>query len=194
MKIEATPAERVGDWMITSSGVRFFPRDPRPDEILIEDIAHHLARICRYGGAVEGYYSVAEHCCLMSDHFLKGRAAWHREAARFALLHDAAEAYIGDLIRPIKPSLPEFAAIEKPIEIMIWRKFGLGDVMPIAVKAADNNIIGDERVGLFPQSVIEAANWTYREGLGLTLQQWPSVRAKGEFLLRFQALFPEFCA
>lgn len=183
-----TMSPRVGDWMITASGVRFYPRDPRPSEILIGDIAHHLGRVCRYGGAVAGYYSVAEHCCLMSDHFA---GLGSRHLAQWALMHDAAEAYIGDLIRPIKPAIAAFKAIEEPLERMIWAEFGLGTMMPDEVKAADNAIIGDERATLFTPEVIEAARWTYRGRLGVEPQQWPSVRATGEFLLRFEQLFPQ---
>ncbi len=180
-------ANRIGDWMITASGVRFYPQDPRPAEILIADIAHHLGRICRYGGAVGGYYSVAEHSCLMADHFM---AKDEDQLARWALLHDAAEAYIGDLIRPIKPFLPAFKAIEDPLEQMIWLKFGLGNVLPTAVKDADGAIIGDERDALFTPEVIAVAGWRYRGRLGVEPQQWPSVRATGEFRLRFDRLFP----
>lgn len=189
---ETKAAERIGDWMITASGTRFYPRDPRPDEILISDIAHHLARVCRYGGAVHSYYSVAEHCCHLADFFVwPGHGRDKVGYARAALLHDAAEAYIGDLIRPIKPSLPQFAAIEAPLERMIWVKFGLPAILSQVVKDADSAIIGDERVALFPRAALEASGWRYPAGLGVAIGQWPPRRAEDEFLSRFAVLFPE---
>jgi hypothetical protein len=190
-------ADRIGDWMMTASGTRFYPRDPRPDEILISDIAHHLGRVCRYGGAVQGHYSVAEHCCLLADFFAftwSSTPAEKTKNARWALLHDGAEAYIGDLIRPIKPSLPEFAAIEAPLERMIWQKFGLGAVMPAKVKWADSEIIGDERAGLFSAKSLKLAEWRPVAGLGIVVRQWTPGQATVQFLSRFARLFPELAA
>jgi len=180
---------RTGDWMITASGVRFFPLDPHPDDVRISDIAHHLARVCRYGGAVGvDHYSVAEHAVLMADWFDQ---AGDRPHARWALLHDAAEAYIGDLIRPIKPDLPQFKAIETPLELMIWRKFGLHGDLPAPVKAADTAIVADERLALFPLEALAAAKWSVScDPLGVQPNGWPSRRAAAEFMTRFRWLFP----
>lgn len=61
-----------GDWMQTYTGRRFYPLDPRPDEIDPEDIAHALSLLCRYGGHVDRFYSVAEHCVLMSEPWYLG--------------------------------------------------------------------------------------------------------------------------
>lgn len=177
---------RTGDWMITATGRRFYPLDPRPEDISARDIIHHLARICRYGGAVGNWFSVAEHCCLLADYFAG------TELAPWALLHDAAEAYIGDLIRPIKPSLPQFKAIETPLERMIWERFGLVGPLPPAVKAADVLIVADERRSLFLPEVLDRAGWQPRSlGLGLTLHQWERDQAAWEFGARFVRLFPK---
>jgi hypothetical protein len=179
-------AARKGDWMITSRGQRFYPLDPRPEEIDILDIAHHLARVCRYDGAIDGWYSVAEHCCLLADYFA---GSWW---ARWALLHDAAEAYIGDLIRPIKPSLPEFKAIEATLERMIFDRFGLAGPFPGAVKLADDLIVQDERLALFPPAVLERAGWEAKDRrLGVKVRQWSHDVAEQGFLERFERLFPE---
>ncbi len=192
---ETKAAERIGDWMMTRSGTRFYPLDPRPNEIHIADIIHHLARVCRYGGAVLGHYSVAEHCCHLADFFTgpwPGHSVDKTGYARAALLHDAAEAYIGDLIRPIKPNLPEFAAIEAPLEQMIWLRFGLPRTLPAAVKAADTAIIGDERRALFSAHSLDLARWVGTDGLGVTIGQWDHDKAVYEFGRRFGRLFPEF--
>lgn len=179
-------AERVGDWMITYTGKRFYPLDPRHGEICIEDIAHHLARVCRYGGAVAGYYSVAEHSCHLADYFSQqGLPA----EARSALMHDASEAYLGDVIRPIKPDLARFLEIEAEVEAVIAEKYGLPHPLPVTVKLADNAIIGDERVQLFGVEALRASAWKVRPGLGITLQQWGCAAAERQFLRRFADLF-----
>src|SRR5438128_12538670 len=83
-----------GDWMQTYTGRAFYPLDPRLDDICIEDIAHALSMLCRYGGQCQEFYSVAEHSVLMSYAVNPQHALW-------ALLHDATESYMGDLIRPL---------------------------------------------------------------------------------------------
>lgn len=87
--------ERKGDWILTYTGVEFYPADPRPEEINISDIAHALSNLCRFGGHTEGFYSVAEHSVLVST-------LVPPELALVALMHDASEAYLVDLPRPIK--------------------------------------------------------------------------------------------
>lgn len=76
---------------------------PDPATIDAADIAHHLAMLCRYGGAVSRFYSVAEHAVLVHD-LLRHQGA-ERELLRAALLHDAAEAYLGDMVSPLKYAL-----------------------------------------------------------------------------------------
>ena len=67
-----------GPWMATWSGNRFYPLTPRAGEMHFEDIAHHLARICRFGGAVARFYSVAEHCTIGSSMPAAGIATLNR--------------------------------------------------------------------------------------------------------------------
>jgi hypothetical protein len=179
---------RRGEWMITASGGRFHPLDPRPEDVDFDDMAHHLARICRYGGAVQGWYSVAEHSCLMSDHFLK---LGDVEGARYAHVHDGPEYVINDIIRPIKPELPDFHRIEAPIERAILRRLGLAPSLPSRVKEADNLIIGDERTQLFTAEALQRAQWQEKPCLGVTCRQWERDQARDEWRSRFRALFPE---
>ncbi len=180
---------RLGDWMVTFRGIVFWPLDPRPEEVDVRDIAHHLARTCRWNGAVRKYYSVAEHCVLLAAHFTDGHP---RELARWALLHDAAEAYIGDVIRPLKHSLTGYAEIERRLEHVIWARFGLEGDLPAIVKTADTAIIGDERAHLFRDSSIERQIRREGEtGLGLRPFEWSPQRATMEFLSSFNDLFPE---
>jgi hypothetical protein len=124
---------RKGDWIATYTGIRFYPLDPRPEEIDIHDIAHSLARTCRFNGHGNSFYSVAQHSCIVSENVGTFNKLW-------GLLHDAAEAYIGDMVRPLKkqPELSFFSEIENKIMEAVVEKFGLySKEMPIDVKAAD---------------------------------------------------------
>ena len=106
---------RLGDWMITFTGKKYWPLDPRPEDVCTEDIAHHLSMICRYGGACKYFYSVAQHSVILSQLLEQERESI--QTLQWGLLHDAAEAYVGDTIRPIKRSLQEMRIIE---ERNIW--------------------------------------------------------------------------
>src|SRR4051812_20612492 len=89
-----------GDWMQTYTGRAFWPLDAQPEDVDPLDIAAALSMLCRYGGHVSRFYSVAEHCLLMSEAVAPEHALW-------ALLHDATEAYMGDMVRPLKRQMPE---------------------------------------------------------------------------------------
>lgn len=130
-----------GDWMQTNSGRRFYPLDPRPAEIDPEDIAHALSLLCRYGGHVDRFYSVAEHCVLMSR-------AVAPENALAALLHDATEAYVCDVPRPLKRVLAGYGAIEAATWAAIVTRFAVDLTLPEEVKDADNRILLTERNAL----------------------------------------------
>lgn len=168
---------RTGDWMQTFSGRQFWPLDPRPEEVFIEDIAHALSLLCRYGGHCVRFYSVAEHCVLMADAAPLG-------LARAALLHDASEAYLSDVIRPIKRYLGNYLECEKAIERAIADRFELEWPMPPFVKRMDDAMLADESV----QAMADPPkDWCLPEPkLGVTLQFWTSTRAEEEFLRRFK--------
>lgn len=90
---------RIGNWLgLDGTGRRFYPLDPRPEDVTIEDIAHALSNVCRWGGRVREFYSVAQH----SAHVAQIVERTHPQHALRALLHDAAEAYLGDIATPIK--------------------------------------------------------------------------------------------
>jgi uncharacterized protein len=127
-------------WMQTYSRVRFDPLNPHPSQINIEDIAHALSMICRFGGHARRFYSVAEHSVLVSRHCAP-------EDALAGLLHDAAEAYVGDLIRPIKhlPALAPYRDAEDWLLEIILEREGLAHVLPESVKFADNAVLAAER-------------------------------------------------
>ncbi len=121
---------RRGDWIQTASSKQFWSLDPRPEDVDITDIAHALSQICRFTGHCHEFYSVAQHAVLVSHNVPSEHAAW-------ALLHDAAEAYIGDISRPLKRHLwagPERGCqlpsepvkeTEERLLMVIGRRFGL---------------------------------------------------------------------
>ncbi len=120
----------------TFSGLRFWPLNPDPEKILIEDIAHALAHQCRFGGHSSKFYSVAEHSVYVSRRCRQDDALW-------ALLHDASEASLVDLPRPLK-LLPEFApyrAAECRLQRVIAQRFGLPPDQPASVTAADDEML-----------------------------------------------------
>lgn len=133
--------ERDGSWFTTRSGVSFHPLDPRPEEILIDDIAHALSNVCRFGGHCSSHYSVGQHSILVSRYLGQRHGD---QFARYGLLHDAAEAYMGDFIRPIKKLMPAYKEAEDILLRMLLVKFGLDPNMPEEVKHADNVILACE--------------------------------------------------
>jgi hypothetical protein len=168
-----------GPWMALRSGGRYYPLEPRAEDIEPTDIAHALGMLCRYGGHVDRFYSVAEHCVLMS-------LSVPQEDALAALLHDATEAYVVDVPRPIKRLMPEYEVIEARVWSVIAERFGIPATLPDSVHAADNNILFDETAALLP-----TATWAAELGLspiGVTITGWDPVTAESMYLMRLQEL------
>jgi hypothetical protein len=111
--------------------------------ILIEDIAHALSNLCRFCGHIREFYSVAQHSVLVSR-IVSPENAWA------ALFHDAGEAYLGDVSRPLKALLPDYQAIEKRFEADIFRKLCLPEEIPDEVKRADTTLLMTEMRDLMP--------------------------------------------
>jgi len=172
-----------GGWMQTFGGRQFFPLAPRPEDVHIEDIAHSLAYQCRYGGHTRFFYSVAEHSALMSDWVALTSTPFN---ALVALMHDTAEAYIGDVIRAIKHRMPQFLEIERAVEEVVFGVFKLPAKLPPFIKELDNRIICDERRVLMERT----RPWVHDElePLGITIRCWPPAVAEQEFLRRYYAL------
>ena len=135
----------------TASGREFNFLEPTQDSISIEDIAHALSNICRYTGHVRDFYSVAQHSVLVARIVEEmGRP----ELALRALLHDAAEAYIGDVSSPLKKLLPEYRRIEAIVSAAIDRKFGFDGPEPPEVRRADYIALLTEKRDLMPNTGI----------------------------------------
>lgn len=175
------------DWIQTFTARQFFPLEPRMEDVDIHDIAHALALQCRYGGHVESFYSVAQHCLLVS----------HAVPPAFALeglMHDAAEAYLLDLPRPIKHSgmLDAYREAEDKLEFVIWMKFGLQlDLLPLAydglIKIADRRVTRTEHRDLMKRA---PAPWDdeHLTALPEAIEPLPWRTAERRFLDRFNEL------
>ena len=112
--------------------------DPQPNDICIEDIAHHLSLVNRFAGSTIYPYSVAAHSVYVS-------MLVPLRCAKQALMHDAQEAYIGDVTSPLKKALPDYQRIEAVFSDVIADKFGLDRIMDPEVKIADRIAYATER-------------------------------------------------
>lgn len=166
-------------YVSTYLGNRFYLTRPHIDDVAIEDIAHGLAYQCRFNGQTSAFYSVAQHSLMV----MRLVPAEHRFAA---LLHDAAEAYLGDMVKPLKNLFPEFSVIEARVMAIIGAKFGLdlGHLDP-CIKRADLIALATEKRDLMPHST-EA--WSYLadiEPLPEAIDPLPPAAAKEAFLAAF---------
>ena len=111
-------------WMQTHTGKAIDLVEPDIDDIDLEDIAHALANQCRFNGHTKHFYSTAQHSVIVSCHCSGARAPRQPQPwSLVGLLHDAAEAYIGDFVRPLKPLLKSIKKIEKGLQAVIARKW-----------------------------------------------------------------------
>jgi hypothetical protein len=176
-----------GPYLQTVSGRWVNPFDPDPDQIHIGDIARALANLCRFGGHSRVFYSVAQHCVIVSEHVEQRVAA--AEDSLAALMHDATEAYLGDLPHPIKhrSDLGEaFRAAEDHLEEAIRDRFRLkADVAEI--KRVDRALLAAERRAFSA----ETWHWPELEGvepLDVALTAWPPDEAARAFERRYAEL------
>lgn len=135
--------------MLVSSGHLFDVDEAAPAAFDMAVVGHALAHICRYGGHTSRFYSVAEHCVLLAEYFeLRAKPG----LAKWALVHDAPEAFVGDVIRPLKRRLPAFVAAEDKLAASLFARLGLMGDMPAEVEAADSRILADEVAMFFPKT------------------------------------------
>lgn len=172
---------RTGGWLQTYTGGQFFPLDPRAEEVRVQDIAHALANLCRFGGHCTHFYSVAQHSVIVS------RLVPVRHALQ-ALLHDAAEAYLVDVPRPLKLELPEYRVIEKRVQAVIYERFGLPAVEDPCIKQADDRALAQEHRDLMMRSAYDWSRLADERPLPMAIQALPAEVARGMFMTRFHSL------
>ncbi len=171
-------------WIETFTHKRVDCHSPDPSQICIDDIAHHLANTNRFGGSIYEPYSVAQHCVLMSRMCPPGLALE-------CLMHDAAEAYLGDMPSPYKSEMPQFGTFEARFEKAIRAAFGLpGDHHPEAVKHWDNVMLMTEardfglswygtkkHTGMPSAHPAVITPWGWRDARALFLQRFKELTA-----------------
>lgn len=135
------------DSIRTFTGKYVNPLNPDPDTICIEDIAHALSQICRFGGHTQFFYSVAEHSLDVAS-----RVKIYKLTA---LLHDASEAYLCDIPSPVKKQIPGYAEAEDRLMKVIADKFGLLWPVPDFIKAADKAALEEEWQSLVLRGGVE---------------------------------------
>jgi len=130
--------------------------NPRPEDFTLADVARGLSHICRFGGQIERFYSVAEHshhCAMLA--WQDGRSQPDRLAC---LMHDAAEAFAGDIVKPLKVMLQGYDEVEKAVERAIAQKWGIDfDGAADVVKEIDRSMLIAERRTLFSADKVK---WT----------------------------------
>lgn len=174
-------------WIQTYTGRKFYPLDPSPEDVDIIDIAHALSMTCRFSGHCRAFYSVAEHSVHMArfaDGYLDGP-----EVALWALLHDASEAYLPDVCRPIKDQMEGFREWEDRILEAVADKYQL----PFPIPECDTIKDLDTRILLTEMDVLmdgDEARHTLdgHEALPVRLHMWTPEWAKREFLSTFHRL------
>lgn len=165
-------------WITTYSGRKFWPLAPNPDDVDLLDIAHALSMLCRFTGHVREFYSVAQHCVLVSY-------AVPPADALCGLLHDAAEAYLLDLARPVKrlPELQAYRDAEARLQRVIYGVYGIHGEEPASIKQADALLLRTEQ-----RDLTAATEWRSFPVLPTAIEPWPPYRARHNYLARFHQL------
>ncbi len=190
-------------WQRMLSGRRLDLLDPAPADIEIEDIAHGLARVARWNGQTIGAhaFSVAQHVLIVQEIAYARNPGWERPWLLAALLHDAPEYVVGDLISPFKTAIGlDYKAFENRLLAAIHRRFALPEQLPdtisYEIKSADRIAAFFEATVLAGFSKDEAyLYFGIPEGLGTELarslerlEPWHAAEAQHRFLARFAEL------
>lgn len=172
---------RLGDWFPSVKGRQLRPFDLRPEDIDPEEIARALSNLCRFGGHLKQFYSVAQHSVLVAS-------VLPDDLAFVGLLHDATEAYCGDMVRPIKSRMPEYKLLESSIWRVIAERFGLPLELPPEVKVADDRVLMTEVRDLVAAPAKHADGWPDAKPYGWIVDPWTAPQARRSWLERFYAL------
>jgi uncharacterized protein len=148
------------------------------------DVARSLSMQCRFNGHVRQFYSVAEHCLLVAD-LCHGAGI---EAEAWGLLHDAAEAWLGDVVRPIRKMTPSLDAIEDSILQVIARAMGLSWPIPDVVWKSDNQMLATEAVQLLRVRDDELRFYGGEKPVNVALRCRLPFEAETAFMTRFQSI------
>lgn len=175
-------SDRKGDWTVFSSGRPFWPLDPRPEDISIEDIVDGLTGICRYCGHTRWHYSVAQHSYLVSK-------VVNPRFALAGLLHDAPEALLGDVITPVKRLIKDvYRKLEDDSMRAVATKYDFiyDEETHLEVKIADEILLATELRDVSKAGFINA--FTTQLPMKRVIGQWSAEYTKTMFIDRFLEL------
>jgi uncharacterized protein len=167
-------------WIQTYTGKKFTPFAPRPEDVCIEDIAHALSMLCRFGGHVSEFYSVA-------DHSIRVALECNPEYRLLGLLHDASEAYLVDVPRPIKQKIDLYREVEANVQGVICQRFGLPLIWPNLIHEIDNRMLLTEAKQLCYGSI-----WSEFNIKAEPYSTFGPVRSQSEAKREFLQLFTQF--
>jgi hypothetical protein len=167
--------------ILTWTGASVDPLDLHPDDIDIDDIAHALSMLCRFNGHCAKFYSVAEHSVLVSQ-------LCPPEYAMAGLLHDATEAYIADVPRPLKAQLPDYVIAENRASLAIASRFGLSEIFPEAIRQADDAALEIEMSAILVSRATASINSDIRcllpdEAKALFMERFNELQRQPQILL-----------
>jgi hypothetical protein len=165
-----------------ASGGKINLADPQPGDIRVYDIACSLAKLCRFNGHCRKFYSVAEHSIHCST--LVEKLGGTIEQQRHAVLHDAVEAYLGDVTSPLKSLVPQYEELEAKFQSLIYQVFGLNPANDDVVVAADQAMLAYEQRQLFNDCetyVVDEADVVY-------VRCWTPEHARKRFIDRIWRL------
>lgn len=172
--------------MQTLTGHKFYVLDPEPEDIHIEDISGSLGKICRFNGHPQSFYSVGQHCVLGS-HVIEAQTQDLLSALAF-LLHDSGEAYLMDMVRPLKsmPELEAYRLASKKLDRVIEKRFSLPEGIldhPI-IKETDNRMLFTEK-----RDLLVAFQWDQSvQPYDFKIKPWSWRKAQREYLFRYHEL------
>lgn len=172
----------IGPTILLFGGSYFDFMAPETSDFTIDDIAHGLAMTCRFAGQCGRHYSVAQHSVHVSQ-LVPVRHAYQ------GLMHDAAEAFVGDMAKPLKVMLPDYRSIEKHVEDAIFRRFKVKTPLPTSIKEADIRMLVTEQ----RQLMGNRDDWDATRGLqpfNFEIPVMSPEEAKARFLERFAELTP----
>lgn len=181
-RIECASPKRHDGHIRTVTGQRVNLLNPDPNTIQPFDIAHHLSNLCRFVGGTITFYSVAQHSVLASLLVPEPDALW-------ALLHDASEAYLGDVSRPLKHggALEGYKAAERRMMEAVVLRFGLGYDEPASVTQADEVLLATEQRDVRPPRNYVPDNPDVRPLAG-RIRTWTPEESRAAFLERLEQL------
>lgn len=182
----------MAEYITTFSKIHFIPVAPRQEDILIEDIAHALSLMTRANGHFPEFYSVAQHCLDCASVAVAEKRTDREVLA--CLLHDASEAYLSDITRPVKAGLMEYHKIEKRLQDAIYEKYVSGGLTPAeseTVKRIDDtclyyefeHFMGEKLFDVAPQ-ITQMPEYEVR----------PFRDVEQAYLNMFHEIYPRLCA